>query len=208
MSKSKVSIDFSGARFTDSELSVEAKQLTDKTDGNPAFPTPSPELATIRTTIADYDKSLEAVKDGSREDTVVKNRIRAELEDLLSSLGLYVQQASNGDEALILSAGFSVHRAHEPIGPLVKPQNLMVKPASSNGAVLVSCNAVPHASSYLFEYRELVDTSDNGWVPLPCTKSKLTISGLTSGKQYAFRITAVGSTQTLNWSDEVKSYVL
>jgi hypothetical protein len=40
------------------------------------------------------------------------------------------------------------------------------------------------------------------------TKAKATISNLESGKQYAFRVAAVGANPTINYSAVINSYVL
>jgi len=208
MKNAKVAIDFSSSKYTDAELSIKANQILDKMTNNKAFPEPDPTLDIVRTTNASYYQSLDQVKDGSREDTVIKNNLRKELEDQLRQLGDYVQRVSEGDQAVILSSGFDVHKKHEQIGPLQKPTNLIVKPGSNKGSMELACNVVAHAAFYVFEHRELPSENGNGWIQTTSTKRKVLLSGLTSGKQYAFRVAAAGADPARNWSDEINSYVL
>jgi len=51
-------------------------------------------------------------QDGTKEDTSVKNHLRADFETLLRKIALYVETESSGDAASILSAGFDIHIAH------------------------------------------------------------------------------------------------
>jgi len=208
MKNTKVAIDFSTGKYSDADLSVKANQILDKMTNNKAFPEPEPTLDSIRATNASYYQALDQVKDGSREDTAIKNDLRKELEDQLRQLGDYVQRLSDGDQAVILSSGFDVHKKHEQIGPLLKPANLVVKPGSNKGSMELTCNVVAHASFYVFEHRELPSENGNGWLQTTSTKRKVLLSGLTSGKQYAFRVAGAGSDPARNWSDEISSYVL
>ncbi len=205
---SKVSIDFSSGKFPDADLSVKINQILDKMTGNLTFPDPVPTLDAIRAANVSYYQALDNVKDGSREDTVIKNNLRKSLEADLHQLGDYVQRMSGGDEALILSSGFDVHKKHEAVGPLSKATNLVVKPGSNKGSMELSCNVVDHATFYVFEYHELPSENANGWVQTTTTKRKVLLDGLTSGKQYAFRVAGAGSDPSRNWSDEINSYVL
>lgn len=204
----KACIDFSRGKYSDAELSGKGDLIHEKMTGNLAYPTPEPTLDALKAANASFYQACNTAKNGSKESTVIKNNLRAELEQVLRNLGMYVQTASKGDEATILSSGFDVHKQPESSGPLPKPTNLQVKPATNHGSMLLSCGVVKRAISYLFEYRELPATGENSWEQLVSTKHKTQIDGLNSGKQYAFRVAGLNSDPSRNWSDEVSSYVL
>ncbi|MBK9177484.1 MAG: hypothetical protein IPM46_14350 [Flavobacteriales bacterium] len=50
----------------------------------------------------------------------------AELKGLRKDLGSYVQSISNGDQALITSAGFAIEKSGQPMGQLPAPGNVRV----------------------------------------------------------------------------------
>ncbi|HEY6914853.1 MAG TPA: fibronectin type III domain-containing protein, partial [Paludibacter sp.] len=83
-----------------------------------------------------------------------------------------------------------------------------VKPGSNRGSVVVSCDVVANASFYVIEYTEGPVTADSIWIQKTTTKHKLLIEGLTSGKQYTFRVAGAGSDPSRVWSDDVSSFVL
>lgn len=208
MGNSKVSKDFSTGKYTDSGVSTKASFIADKMTGNAAFADPKPTLADLKAAIVLYNLALGKVEYGTKEDTVNKNTLRAALVTLLKQLADYVQTTSAGDEAIILSSGFDVNKKPTTVGELDKPENLIVKPGSNKGTVVVSCDVVEYANFYEFAYRELPAAPDTLWIQKTSTKRKLQIDGLTSGKQYTFRVAGAGSYPTRVWSEEAQSFVL
>jgi len=126
----------------------------------------------------------------------------------LKELAAYVQRTSKGDEVLISTSGFDMNKRREPVGPLAKPEKLNLVPGINSGTVELSCEAVQHARVYEFEYRELPSENGNGWVACVSTKRKVVIEGLAGGKQYVFRVAAVGANPARNWSDELVRYIM
>lgn len=208
MGNSKVIRDFSPRRYTDSELSVKASHVVEQMTGNPHFPTPSPALTTITSANNNYMACLNRIANGSREDTVLKNDGRKMIESLLKQEGGYVQITSGGDEAVILSSGFDVNKKRAAVGPLPKATGLQVKPGENKGTIKASCNVVPNAYFYEFEYTDAPIAPNCIWIVKTSTKHRLLIEGLTSGKQYMFRVAGAGSDSSRNWSDEISSFVL
>lgn len=208
MTKAKISVDFSSGKYTDKALSVEGNRVIEKMTNNPAFPNPEPPLETLRVAVDNFFNALDNVKDGSKADTSAKNDLRAILENTLKQVANYVQRVSNDDETTILSSGFDIHQKREVVGPLEKAANLVVKPGANKGSLKLSCNPVPHARFYEFEYREIPASNGNGWQKLTTTKHQVLVEGLTSGKQYSFRVAGAGSDPSRVWSDENTSFVL
>ncbi|WP_163714590.1 fibronectin type III domain-containing protein [Mangrovibacterium lignilyticum] len=204
----KVLTSFSPNRLTDSELIVLSGGACSQMNGNPHFPTPSPELITVQTATDEFLTADEKSKTGSHQDVAIKNQKRKNLEKLLHALAVYVNLTADGDEAILLSSGFELAKKAEAVGPLDAPEGLQVKAGNARGSLSVSCKRVAGAGSYGFEYRQLQTESDNGWIRVDSTKHNILVTGLVSGGQYAFRVMAIGSNPQRNWSNEVSSFVL
>jgi hypothetical protein len=139
---------------------------------------------------------------------VIKNNCRKTLESLLKLETDYVQQTSEGDEAIILSSGFDVYKKPSVVGPLPKASGLTIKAGGNKGSISANCNVIPNAAFYQFEYTEAPVAPNCIWIVKTTTKHKLLIDGLISGKQYVFRVAGAGSDSSRNWSDEISSFVL
>jgi hypothetical protein len=208
MTTSKVIRDFSTGQYTDPELSVKASYVVEQMTGNTNFPNPSPPLEIISSSNAAFTEAINKAINGSKEDTVIKNNLRKQVETNLKLETDYVQQVSRGDEAIILSSGFDVNKKPTAIGPLPKATGLSIKTGDNKGTIQAFCNVVPNALFYEFEYTDAPSNPASTWLKQTTTKHKLLIEGLTSGKQYVFRVAGAGSDPSRNWSDEISSFVL
>lgn len=208
MGDAKVSKDFSTSKYTDHGLSTKCGHVVEKMTGNPAFPTPETPLAEVTTALGSYNDALAKAENGSKADTVVKNNWRTKIEKLMKDLAGYVQVTSDGDEAVILGSGFDVNKKAATVGPLPKPENFSVKPGINKGTIIANCDAIENAYVYEFQYTETPVTAASIWVQKISTKHKVLIEGLVSGKQYSFRVAAVATDPTRNWSDELTSFVI
>jgi hypothetical protein len=208
MAKEKVSTDFSSKNYTDMELSVTGTNITDCMTDNPHFETPTPPLAEVKATIVSYNASLAKAEKGSQDDRLIKNSWRTKLESQLQDLGLYVQLISKGDSLIISSSGFYVNRKPSAVGPLAKPENVIIKMGNNAGSVWISCDTITSAVFYEFDYAEVTPDGTLNWIHKTCTKRKLLIEGLTGGKQYTFRVAGAGSDPSRIWSDKITTYVI
>jgi len=208
MSDAKVLINFSSSVYTDLEVGNKSDDIIEMMTNNPNFPIPLMELDALMAANTTYQASLINLKNGTKEDTVIKNQNRRVLEKALKNLGLYVQIKSNGNEAIILSSGFDVAGKREPVGKLPKPEGFGVKVGVAKGTVVVYCIAITYANFYEVEYAEVQADGTRNWIKLTSTKHKLEITGLTSGKQYVFRMAGGGTNPARMWSDEIATYVI
>lgn len=208
MDTARVVIDFSRGKYSDMGLVTKSNFVIEKMTGNPSFTTPVISLTSFRESvdrfIVLYNKALE----GTKEDTVLKNSQREVIEFNLKQLGKYVQLTSEGDEAMILSSGFDVAKKPVPIGPLEQATGLKIKTGSNKGSVSLSCDIVDQASFYEFEYTAAPITPESIWQKQTSTKHRTEITGLTSGKQYAFRVAGAGADPLRSWSDEVITFIV
>ncbi len=196
------------ARYKDADLEQKAQHILTSLTGNAHFPTPTPALTELQAAITAYSTALEKAMDGTKQDTAVKNQARDVLETVISKLALYVQLNGNDDVAIILSSGFDVSKPAAPVGILDKPENLIVSPGAAKGSVDVSVNAVAHASGYQYEHTDAPVTATSAWTVITDTAAFHTLSNLQSGKEYAFRVTAIGSDPSRVYSDVITSFVL
>jgi hypothetical protein len=208
MSDAKVLINFSSSVYTDLEVGNKSDDIIEMMTNNPNFQIPLPELDAVRVANTTYQTSLINLKNGTKEDTAIKNQNRRVLEKALKNLGLYVQIKSNGDEAIILSSGFDVAGKRVPVGKLPKPEGFGVKVGVAKGTVVVYCIAITYANFYEVEYAEVQADGTRNWIKLTSTKHKLEITGLASGKQYVFRMAGGGTNPARMWSDEIATYVI
>jgi len=204
----KVTTDFSYKNYTDTELSVQGTNVTDKMTDNANFPNPTTPLQDVKDTITSYNASLVKAEKGSADDRIIKNSWRAKLESQMKELSLYVQIASKGDGVIISSSGLDINKKPGAVGQLAKPENVIIKVGNNKGTAWVSCDAIPSASFYEFEYSEVIADGTLNWIHKTSTKHKILIEGLTSGKQYAFRIAGAASDPSRVWSDQISTFVI
>ena len=204
----KVLKNFSPSKYSDSELVFKTNHIEEKLDDNPNFPDVGTLLMPVDTAKIAFTTALSKVENGKPEDTAWKNSLRVELELSLKDLADYIQKTSKGDESKILSSGFDINKRPAVIGPLLKPEGVLVKPGKNKGSVIVSCIVVENAGFYEFAYTEAPLTANSVWISKTSTKHKAEINGLTSGKQFGFRVAGAGTDDSRIWSDEILSFVL
>ena len=208
MGITKVTTDFSAKNYSDTELSVQVGNVLDKMTDNPYFTTPTPPLTEIKATLTSFNASLVKAEKGSAEDRVIRNSWRAKLEDNMKNLSMYVQITSKGDSVIISSTGLDVNRKPSAVGTLPKPENVTIKMGDNKGTVWVSCDSISSAAFYEFDYAEVTTDGTLKWIHKTSTKHKILIEGLTSGKQYVFRVAGAASDPSRVWSDQISSFVI
>lgn len=121
----------------------------------------------------------------------------------MNARAFYVQTETNGDPAQIPISGFGVAASpNTPIGPLPRPENVKARVSEFPGVIKVSCGAINGTQMYVYEYRPH-DEPNQPWIQVKLsTKSREEISGLISGKNYGFRMAAIGAAGQSPWSDE------
>ena len=192
--------------LSDGGLMTKAGVIEMGMTGNPNFPTPNPPLSDLTNAKNAFAVAITAAAKGGTELTADKNAKRLVLMDVIRNLSYYVQETSGGDEQIILSSGFEVRKTPEPIGHLPEPQNLSAKVAGIPGMIDLNWRAIYGAGSYVIEINSGDPNDPNGWsIVTSVKKSKATISGLTTGTVYWFRVYGVGAAGNGDMSDPAKS---
>lgn len=208
MQRATILTDFSPRRYTDLELQKKAQLVIDKMTNNRHFPGPVPLLMKVIQGTAQYAQSLTRSKDGSKTDTVIKKNNRLLLQRLLYSLALYVNDVSDGEAAIILSAGFDIRKKWAKAGPLPTPTGLSVNYGRQSGSVIVRCDVIKKVKSYDFQYTLEPVSKDSIWKNVTTTKRTAKIEGLEKLQQYAFRVAGMSTDPSRNYTDWISKIVV
>ena len=186
--------------------------VVDEMTGNSNFGAVTPiypPLADITTATDELETASQNAIEGTKEDTAILHEKEAIFDVKITALGNYVESIANEDaataESVILSAGMDVKKQNEPIGELLQPQNLRGDYGSHAGEVDLKCDPVKGARAYLWLES---DTPNNpasfrmkNIIESTTTKSEYTFSDLVSGKEYGFKVVAVGAAGLSPFSD-------
>lgn len=189
--------------LTDAEVSALSTLIVTSMTGNARFPAPTPPLATLTTQAAGMD-GLVADRDALLQQAqTLTLQIRASRTVLEGSLGAEVgyeesvveRLPADQQAAAILSAGMAVAGSTgTPVRPMPKVEGLTATAGDADGEVDLTWNAVRRGlQNFLIELSE-DPAGQIGWrFAANSRKSSATITGLTSGKRYWFRVTAEGA---------------
>ena len=176
--------------------------------GNLNFPTPTPDAAIFDAALSAYSDKLDDIAEAEIELQTQRSEedaLRVTLDANLTGRGSYVDLAFTGIEAKILSAGFQVQAAASPTNSMPVPTGVVSSMGDNEGEIDVSCDAVPKTNTYVIECREHSETAAPGtWQQAKLSsRSSTSVTGLTSGKKYAFRFRALGPNDLESpWSGE------
>jgi len=203
--KDKVAIGFL-TKSKDADLVVASERIAVGMTGNAAYPDPNPTLATLIAARNTYVAAVNAAK-GNSLGIVVRKQQRGSFTALLRDLAHYVQVASGGDLAILLSSGFPAQRHKKPVGALPAPANMRLKRGKTSGLLIARCNRVLQAGAYEWRYANIA--TPTAWVNLESTfAARVAIEGLTPGAQYTAQVRALGTAGPSDWSDTATLMVL
>ncbi len=198
----KVKLDFK--RLSVSDKIVRAQQIVKNLTGNPDFPTPNPPLAQVTAAIQLLETkvvSAQAARQAAQAATAEQNDAEDALDRIIDQVGGYIESVSGGEEAKIISAGVSVRSFTSAPRELTTPEALAATEGDHDGEIQLHWDRVPPARSYVVELSPDPPT-DTSWAHQKVvTTSSSTISGLTRGGKYWFRVAAIGASGQSGWSD-------
>ena len=190
-------------RFSDAKLIEFITFVLSCMVGNLNFASPDPTLATITTALNDFSSAASAAGNGDSQKIRERDDKREALLNLMFLLQAYVIFESKNVRTVAESSGFKFSSSNVlPAPGILAPQNLVVMNTNQSGVVKVSVNAVKGAKAYMHQYTT-DPTKEDSWVSMTCTQSKCTISGLTPGVVYYWRVAAIGSKDQIMYSDVI-----
>src|SRR5690606_39053277 len=177
------------------------------TENTALFPGVEPERDTLEQTLSAFKRAQADAAYRDKRLVVIKNQAYAALKAEVYRLSLYVERRAEGDEAMILAAGFIPSKRGVPVlEPAPKPKTFLVKVnAQVSGIAELKVNSWRRVLAYQFEYRK--KNSDSDWIRVVSSKSKVTIAGLSPVQEYEFRVAYIGRNPQITYSDVVSSYV-
>lgn len=157
------------------------------------FVTPLPALADVTTAHDNLIQTAVAAEAGGTALTLAKNNAEDAYDALIAQLMSYVQNVSNGDEAIILQSGMDVRRTPSPLPPPAQVQNLDAFPSRTQGEINLNWGSL--GNSYYYQVEQFIEdeTGLGVWVKLVVSsKSKYTVTGLATGSVNKFRVAGIG----------------
>lgn len=190
---------------SDAEFETRGSHIWSSMNGNTLFPTLQDLLPPIKTALEKFSTDLAASRGLGRQLVAEKNKSRAALEALLSSLALLIM-AQTSDRAELLTTGFMLRKQPES-RQIAAPTNQKLTAGINSGEIISSVSRPKGAASFLHQISSSPDTEENGWISIATTSNKHVFTNLQPGKQYAARTGAVGSKGQLAFSTIGTIYV-
>ncbi len=203
---SKIKLEFK----LKSDEQIRDYALTHKTSitGNVLFPSPVPTPALFDAALTAYTNKLAAIVTAEQDLQSLRlerDALRTELELKLTARAGYVESTADGDPAKIVTTGFQLVADPTPTNHLEVPQFILATMGPSPGQIRLKSAVVEDAVAYVFECREHPENAAPGsWQQVKIsTKATYLVTGLVSGRSYAFRVRALGPKNLESpWSDE------
>lgn len=195
MKKVWYAVKLGHARVTFVALASKSATNVTMLTGNVKFPTPIPTLTEVGLAVTRLEKAIQNYDfTRSRVDKEERDIAFAALKAMRADLGGYVQTVSAGDQELITSAGFETEKVRQPLGQLPAPPNVKAVVTPYPGRLDVRFGGVK--GRYIYEvYICGGDPKvEADWSLYTTTgKNRITVDALESGKEYFFRIVALGA---------------
>jgi len=176
---------------------------------NPNFPSPNPPLSDISGQVSDLSDAYTNALDGGK---ALKSIMKIAKEALLGNMSLlatYVQNISGGDETIIRDSGMGVRERKVSKQKPAKVQEMGANKDDDDTAeqALLKWKKVGNAKSYVIQMTNTPDV-DASWVPAGVSlRTSITITGLVSGKNYWFRVAAIGTYGQGAWSEAARKMI-
>jgi hypothetical protein len=187
-----VKMGFSGLSVT--EQIERTRHLITKMTGNANYTTPKPTLVVVGASADALESAYNASRGRDKNLMIAMRLRRKEMLYITSQLAAYVQEASEGDEEIILSSGFDVRKRGTPgsVTPGVV-YNVRLSDGSTSGKIRAEWNEADNAINYVMM---LSDTADFSNMKLDrvftTTKLRKEFGGLNPGSTYWVKVIALG----------------
>lgn len=205
MKKDRIVLDF--VRIPVAQKTEFGKGVISKIKNNPKFPTPDVAIDDLEVKTVLLESRSVAALSGGKEAKALLHQTEEEWNDLMRKMAKYVDRIADGDDAIILSAGFNLVK--QP-APAVRPE-FSVELGDKSGTVSIRRQAVDGARSYIWQYciGEMPVTNDTDWVTAQVTsKASVELTGLVPLSKYWFRSAAVTVNGTMGYTSPVMQVVI
>ena len=163
---------------------------------------PPIDLTTYGNAITAYEGSTPAALDGSKTAVAQKDKLKEAAIRMYTQLAHYVELNCNDDMATFLLSGFQAKATAKTFTPPATDSIRKIKHGPNTGQLIVTLLAVKGAKNYVLRYGV---NPLSTWTDLVVTSVRpaTTISGLTPGTLYAFRVQVLLKSGYTDWSDPI-----
>jgi hypothetical protein len=181
-------------RLSQAGLATFSSNVVNLMTTNPIFTSLMTEVTELNKRTEAYSVALTNNVNGGRLQTIEKDKCLKDVLDQLTITAFLVDVLANGDESVILAAGFSIRKAPTNYTYLAAPIILKAENEKAPGVAKIEIEKVAGATNYGIEKRIIVDGQPAGaWTNGEYTSSaKTTIENLQSNTDYEFRMRAIG----------------
>lgn len=163
-------------------------------------------LVTAKTTLQTKWTESNAAKQLAQQKATEVQDAEADFDSAMTKVANDVENLANGDVSIIQAAGMDVKNPPSAPQIPVQPVINLIEEGTSSGTINLKWKSVKGAKSYNIEMNSDVNNQEGWVIKLTTTKLKVTISGLSSGMKYWFRVTALGAAGTGSPSDPAVKY--
>jgi len=182
------------------------RNVVAKVTGNVLLPNPIPSLADISAALDKFEADILAARDGGHLPIAVMHDTEIMIDKMFRSLAHYVERIADGDETIILSAGF---QATKDVATRVKSP-LTARDGDHSGSIKLDYKANERAGSYIIHWcKDALPTTESGWEVLAyVTQTSYVLHNLVVGSYYYFRVAAVTPDGVTEFSAPIKKLVV
>ena len=156
-----------------------------------------------------FSAAVNAAVNRGKMEIIDRDAARVALTVMLRTLAAYVQVASGGDLAKLVSSGFPTQKQTPvPVGTLPVPTNLVLRPGKQTGQLKARVKAVYGATGG-YSWR-LTTTAAPGVIlkTVHSSASFYLFEGLTQGDSYNVEANAVGAAGASDWTNAQSLFVM
>src|SRR5579883_957569 len=194
-------------KFIPTALVVFARRVYTGMNNNPAFPSPVVAMDELAAQIETVTRCIAEAADGSRKAIAARDKQVHDLRMMLRFLARYVEITCKANMVVFRSSGFDPRPEERtktaPLSKFIRK----IKHGVRSGEVQIRFVAIEGAASYELEIAiRLPDGTPSGESRIERfskTKGYMTITGLTPGTFYLFRVRALIDKDFTDWSDWV-----
>ena len=189
------------------DLEFTSERVIEKTENNPGFPNPPTALAELKKALPEFRVARKNAEGGDKEMVSIKNDKKAIVLNFLQIVADWVTVTSKGDRSLILNSGFDVPsetNATRNQPPSIEKLEVELGQA---GVAITRIKTVTGVKAYIHQYTTEPPGVNTVWTGEGSSDGSHTFEGLISGKQYWFRVVAIGFKKQKAFSPIVSRFI-
>ncbi|WP_320051538.1 hypothetical protein [uncultured Acetobacteroides sp.] len=207
----KIELVISHSTVKDNDLIPFTENVLQNLTGNSLFTLTKERIDGVRTCLVDYQAKLARSKDGSKQDTLLKNASKGILTSLLDDLALDLCIQASGDRDKLATSGFKLVKEPERKSKQPsRPVGFKVEHGTCEGELIFSVAASKDVSVYIFYFTPSPAQHSDAtmWRSAVSTTRKITVTGFTHGIEYECRCAYQGSDHKPIFGDTIRILAL